>query len=222
MPDLSSLPVAVVVVLGILLLLWFAAGTQWNVGRGQRILRWLQPGLPQLAERTTLRWLGSSAVEMQMSSPKAPFREATLVLVMEPRDVPLMWAWSRLRGRRDLLILRGRLRHPPRLQLELLDARSWTGREALRSLDRSAWLQSEAAPAGLTLLHGGDTDPSLAAPLLEQLQQISPYVARLSVQRTPPHFQAHMAIPDLAQVSGKQFVEILRQVGTNLSSGKAE
>ena len=218
MPDLSSVPVAAAILVGILALIWFATGTQWNVRRGHRVLQWIQPGLPHLAERTTLRWLGSSVVEMHMSNAKPPFREATLLLVMEPRDIPFLWAWSRLRGRRDLLILRGRLRQPPRYQMELLDAQSWSGREALRSIDRSAWLQAETPPAGLTLLHASNTDPALAGDLFRRLEQISPYTARLSVQRQPPHFQAYVGLPNFAQVSGKQFVDVMRRIGADLST----
>ena len=43
---------------------WFAAGTIWNVRTGRELMRWMQDGLPLLGSRTTVRWLGSTAVEM--------------------------------------------------------------------------------------------------------------------------------------------------------------
>src|SRR5512143_1159603 len=43
---------------------WFAWGTIANVRKGRELMRWMQGGLPALGERTTVRWLGSSVVEM--------------------------------------------------------------------------------------------------------------------------------------------------------------
>ena len=86
---------------------WFAAGTIWNVRTGRELMRWMQGGLPALGERTTVRWLGSTAVEMVIRDGKAPFAGVTLVIFLEARDTPWMWAIGRSRGRRDTLIIRG-------------------------------------------------------------------------------------------------------------------
>ena len=86
---------------------WFAAGTIWNVRTGRELMRWMQGGLPALGERTTVRWLGSTAVEMVIRDGKAPFAGVTMVIFMEARDTPWMWAIGRSRGRRDTLIIRG-------------------------------------------------------------------------------------------------------------------
>ena len=102
-----SLPLAIFI-LGVLLVVgWFAAGTHFNVRKGEAALRWLQDGLPLVGEKTTLRWLGSSAIELKIADAKPPFREAEVVVVLEPRDVPILWWFARLRGRRDLLMPRG-------------------------------------------------------------------------------------------------------------------
>jgi hypothetical protein len=50
---------------------WFAAGTIWNVRTGRALLRWMQDGLPLLGERTTVRWLCSTAVETAIPQGKA-------------------------------------------------------------------------------------------------------------------------------------------------------
>ncbi len=106
---------------------WFAAGTIWNVRKGSALMRWMQGGadgeaggLRALGERTTVRWLGSTAVEMVIRDAKAPFTEVTLVIFLEPRDMPWMWALGRSRGRRDTLIIRAVLRRAPEFELEAL------------------------------------------------------------------------------------------------------
>ncbi len=119
----SAFILAALVVVG-----WFAIGTQWNIRRGHRLLRWLQDGLPVLGAKTTLRWLGSSAVELKVADARAPLRSAEVFLVLEPRDLPILWWLFRARGRRDLLIVRGELRGTPPLEFEALDPSAWSPR----------------------------------------------------------------------------------------------
>ncbi len=126
---------------------WFAAGTIWNVRQGRALMRWMQDGLPLLGERTTVRWLGSTAVEMVIRDGKAPFAGVTLVIFLEPRDMPWMWALGRVRGRRDTLIIRGVLRRAPAVEFEVLDPVSWSGREALPRVP-SDWLMRQATAPG--------------------------------------------------------------------------
>ena len=143
-----------IAIAAVALVAWFAAGTIWNVRRGRLLMRWMQDGLPVLGERTTVRWLGSTAVEMTIREGKAPFASLTLVIFLEARDVPWMWALGRARGRRDVLIIRGALRRPPEFELEALDAGSWSGREALRRVPPE-WLVRQAAATGDVVVHYG-------------------------------------------------------------------
>jgi len=87
-------------VLAIVVVAWFAAGSIYNVRRGREALRWMQGGLPALGTRTTVRWMGTTAVQLVLSEPRPPFREVTLIVFLEPRDIPWTWALSRPRGRR--------------------------------------------------------------------------------------------------------------------------
>jgi hypothetical protein len=87
MQDLGGIGPAIVIALLIVVMLWFTLGTQRNIRKGNHLLVWLQEDLPRIGPRTTLRWLGSSAVELTIVEPREPFRTATVVLVLEPRDV---------------------------------------------------------------------------------------------------------------------------------------
>jgi hypothetical protein len=180
---------------------WFAAGTIWNVRSGRALMRWMQDGLPLLGSRTTVRWLGSSVVEMVIGDARAPFSAATLVIFLEPRDLP-WWPLSRARGRRDTLIVRGALRQAPALELEALDTRSWSGRDALPRVPRG-WLARE----GDIAVHYPST-PALqrADALLARAQGAGMRPARLSIRRAEPHFQLHVPLPD-RQRSAREFFE---------------
>ena len=78
-----------------LLVAWFAAGTIWNVRLGSQVMRWMQEGLPVLGSRSTVRWLGSSVVELVINEGKAALASAAVVIFMEPRDLP-WWPLSRM------------------------------------------------------------------------------------------------------------------------------
>ena len=84
----------------------FAFGMIFNLRRGDTYLRWMQGGMPKVAERTTLRWLGSTVAELTLIKTRKPFRQLAILLVFEPRDLFPMLGWLYLLGRRDTLILR--------------------------------------------------------------------------------------------------------------------
>jgi len=190
---------------------WFAAGTIWNVRKGRETMRWMQgvgsdDGLRLIGERTTVRWLGSTAVELVIDQGKAEFARVTVVIFLEPRDLP-WWPLSRLRGRRDTLIVRGVLRHAPSFELEALDTASWSARDALPRVPRD-WVQA-AAPGGVLVHHAGAAALGHAYALLEIAQRAGMKVWRLSVRRTEPHFQLHVRLPDQRQ-SARDFFEAVQ------------
>jgi len=182
----------------VVIVAWFAAGTIWNVRKGRELMRWMQGGLPVIGERTTVRWLGSSAVELVIDQGKAQFARAAVVIFLEPRDLP-WWPLSRLRGRRDALIVRGVLRRAPSFELEALDPASWSGRDALPRVPRDWLLGQAAAPSGVIVHHAGAAALGHAYALLEIAQRAGMKVQRLSVRRTEPSFQLHVLLPDDSQ-----------------------
>ena len=133
-PELAIFVVVVIAIVG-----WFALGTHLNVRKGHRFLEWLQSGLPLVGEKTTLRWLGSSVVHLQIENAREPFRRVEVLVVLEPRDVPPLWLLSRLRGRRDLLIVRTELRSVPKMQVEILDPQAWSTRAVEKEVRQQQW-----------------------------------------------------------------------------------
>jgi hypothetical protein len=177
-------------------MVWFAAGSIWNVRKGKSTMRWMQGGLHLLCERTTVRWLGTTAIELVLSKPKPPFDEATLVIFLEPRDVPWLWGFSRSRGRRDTLILRARLHRAPHGDLEALDRSSFAGRDALRRMASERWSVREgAAPGARPVFYKVEGTLPLADDLLELARAGGMTVRRLSVRRAEPHLQLHIDLP---------------------------
>lgn len=196
-------------IVAIVVVAWFAAGTISNVAAGRALMRWMQGGLPALGERTTVRWLGSTAVEMTIRDGKAPFASATLVIFLEPRDLPWMWALGRARGRRDTLIVRGVLRRTPALEFEALEPASWSGRDALARVPPE-WLVREAgAPGEVVVHHASAAALGQAEAMLALARGAGLAVTRLSVRRAEPNFQLHVPLPDRRRPA-RDFFETVR------------
>jgi len=130
---------SIFVILVILVVGWFALGTHINVRKGHDAMRWLQSGLPAIGEKTTLRWLGSSVLQLQIEKAHPPFRRAEVLVVLEPRDVPPLWLLSRLQGRRDMLIVRAELQTLPRMRFELLDRNGWGTKRVEGEVKQQGW-----------------------------------------------------------------------------------
>ena len=220
MPDLSAFVPSIAILLLVALMLWFAFGTQRNIRRGNDLRRWAQGGLPLLGKRATLRWLGSSAVEVTLVEPVAPFREAQLLAVLEPRDVGWLWALARARGRRDFLIVRATLRRSPGYDLEAGDSRGWTGREGLARLDERVeegpWTDA-SWPDGVQVRHSPGADVAGMRRAWDELQRASGGVWRLSVQRVVPHLEVHLIPPDTATTSAERLFRVVHDLAEALS-----
>jgi hypothetical protein len=167
-------------------------------------MRWMQGGLPLLGGRSTVRWLGSSAVELVINEGKAQFAKVTVVVFLEPRDLP-WWPVSRARGRRDTLIVRGVMRRTPALELEILDPASWSCRDALPRVPRE-WSVREGS---LVVHHESAAALALADALLARVERAGMVVGRLSVRRAEPHFQLHVRLPDRGRPA-REFFEAVQ------------
>jgi len=212
-PTQAILFVVVAVVMG-----WFAFGVVWNIRRGNAVLKWMQDGLPRLGEKTTLRWMGSSAVELVIAKARQPFRRVELIVVLEPRDVPWFWLMSRAQGRRDMLIVRGQLATAPQFEFDLLSPGSWSERETVGRGAGKQWETESLSDARFRA-------PSATRPLsrqiapaaLEAARNVNPIVWRLSSRRESPQFELHIPLPDPRREDASDYFNALRDLGEQMS-----
>ena len=202
------LVIAVVIVMG-----WFAFGVIYNLRRGDALLKWMQNGLPNIGQRTTFRWLGTSVAEMVIAQAKKPFRRLETLLVFKPRDVFWMTIIAYFQGRDDIVIFRAQLGTAPLVDLELADPKTWSGRNALKQVVERKW-ESKAyqglqlmAPKGLLDLATTTID-GLAAPM----QKLSPRYARFSLRRDAPNLELHVPFPAYRTSDAAQYFEALRDL----------
>jgi hypothetical protein len=218
MPPLEAFGPSIAIGLILVVMLWFALGTQRNIRNGNDFLRWLQGGLPLLGRRTTLRWLGSSAVELRIVEPEPPFREVTVIEVLEPRDVAVLWAFARSRGRRDFVIIRANLVRAPRFSMDVRDPRGWTGRrEGGEAEDQRHALDW---PGGGVALVGPGADEAVVRRTWGELTSVTDGVWRLTVQPLVPHVEIHFRPPASPGTTADRVLTPIRELAATLDGDR--
>jgi hypothetical protein len=216
MPDLGAVFPGLALAALVVVLVWFAFGTQMNVRRGNRMMGWLQEGLPVLGPRATLRWMGSSVVALTILDPQPPFRSAEVLVILEPRDLGAIWALARRRGRRDLLLVRASMAHAPRFAADFADPRRWIPPGASAQDDDPQLVlrpPDGSAPCSYEVRDDGSAPLEALRSSWEALAASSGGAWRLSVRRTVPHLEIHVLPPsDLARSGSARLFTGIRQL----------
>lgn len=202
----------------VLVIGWFGVGSAINVRRGNAALKWLQGGLKLLGDKATVRWIGTTAVQLGLANAKEPFEEAAVVVFLAPRDLPWLWVLSRYRGRRDTLILRTKLAKAPVEDVELLDRGSWSGRDALREMKQERWsVREPLVPGSLPAFYKYESALAKGDALMAAAAEAGTAVRRLSIRRSEPHFTFHVDLP-AAPLDAAGFFRTVRALGELASS----
>jgi hypothetical protein len=205
----------ILIIVAIIIMGWFAFGIVYNLRRGDALLRWMQSGLPDIGQRTTFRWLGTSVAELVIAHAKKPFRRLETLLVLKPRDIFWMTIAAYFQGREDIIIFRAHLHTTPLMDLELVDPKTWSGRNALKQVIERRWEHKEyngmqlLAPKGLLDLASTGLD-KLAVPM----QKLSPRYARFSLRRdaSQPNLELHVPFPAYHTSDASEYFQALRDL----------
>lgn len=209
---IAATPATLVIAVCFLLLVWYFIGAQWNRRRSRLFVRGLAKGFAGLDPPPKIQWLGSSAFQILAANPPEPFKNLGIMVVLEPREMLLLWVVNRFRGRQDLLVIRGELRQDPSRELELFDLSSPTGREGSRSAEAEQWVVADAdVPPNLRWAYpASQADPRPRwAGILEGL----PFrLHRLSIRRASPHLLLSLA-PAPGEFPGDLLLQRLLAIG---------
>ncbi len=153
--------------------------------------------------------MAASVMELKIQQAKAPFRSATVLVVLEPRDVAPLWAFARLRGRRDLFIFRGVLQKSPRTELEAHDPTSWSARGIVHRLKAERW--AEVSLPSPLVAYARSQSPA-AAELVDAAALDACPLVRLAVRRAEPHLEVHWRLDPLRRYGAERVFAMLRQL----------
>lgn len=184
----------------ILLVLGYLGGQWLNRQRSRKLGNWLQAGIGALGGRVAWRWIKSvtSGAEVTVQEARAPYRNLSISYYLLTREFPPLWLWEQIRGKRDLLAIKGDLRLQPGREFEILPVKGKLRKE-LDAATADAPYQWIELSDGLALGGRGAVDKVALERAAEFMQSYGPYVERISLRRRTPNVMAFFRMAGLEQ-----------------------
>jgi len=194
-----------------LLVVWYIVGWQMNRKRGEQLLEWVLQGLRALGgDQITVSKLGTSGFQVSVTRVQAPFKSIEATILLQPREILLLWIFNLLRGRTDYLVFKATLRAWPQGEIEVMK-RSRLGKQVLKGLDEETWMSQETA-SGLVIACRGEKGQQQAAAISRLVEDLSPRLLRLSLSKKDPHFLVTLSLAGLDEQSALFLLSSLRDL----------
>lgn len=193
----------IVIGLSAFLFIWYFWAGSVNRKRGTAAYRWLYRALGTVGEVSDAEWIGAANMGARLTVGRAtkPFRRVEAHYLLEPREFPPYWLFSRLKGKRDEVLIQVVLRSAPKGSLEI---KRTTG-------NRSGQLiAGHQIQSGFELV---DSDLDRNAPLLSAvnnfLAEHGETVKRIVIQPDNPHLEINARIKPLLESPAESYFGIL-------------
>jgi len=202
--------------LGVILVAWYWAGNELMRRRAHRLALWSKRVIDPLGGTQTIRWLGGQAFRLEVEGAQAPFRSLSLTGLVESWDVPMVWAWNRMHGRRDMVLLQASLNQQPMWGLEVFRAGTLLASDARLFARQEGW--PEAPLGDLIVAAPGDAPRQLASELLGLIDVERSRLVRLAVRRQGHHVTLALNVPDPASFDPTLFARVASEVAARIIS----
>jgi hypothetical protein len=216
---MSNLATQIAIVLCILLAAWYVVGWQLNRRRGERLLEWVIRALRASGEQVTVTRLGTSGFQVNVKRAHAPFEAMEATVLLQPREILLLWILNLLRGRADSLVVRGTLRTPPRGDVEAAGRKSPLAGRLMKGIGESGWSHQET-PSGLMVASRGKGGHQQAEAISHLVEDLSPRLVRLSLSKKAPHVLANLSMAGMDEQTVALVLSSLRNVAQTVASGR--
>jgi hypothetical protein len=208
---MSDLATQVVIALCLLLTVWYVVGWRLNRTRGGHLLEWIVRGLRASGDQITVSRLGMSGFQVNVRRARAPFKTIEATIILQPREILLLWILNLLRGRSDYLVLKSTLRGSPRGEVEVIGDRGSLIGRVRKGGDENGWTRGDT-DSGLAIAFQGKGGQQLADAISQSVEDLSPRLVRLSLGKKAPHLLANLSLAGLDQESALLLLSSLRDL----------
>ncbi len=211
MPQVESRVVLpLVVVLGTFFIGWYLVGNEIMRRHARRLAIWSKRTLDPLGGTQAVQWLTLHAFRLEVEGAAAPFQRGSLTGLTESWDVPMIWLWNRLRGRRDMVLAQMTLHQQPLWGFEVYRPGSLLSKDSRHLARLEGW---EEQPLGeLMVAAAGDAPRQLAGRLVAELGDYRSRLVRLAVRRAGPHLTLALTVPERGRPDPLDFQRLLQRV----------
>jgi hypothetical protein len=178
-----------------LLVVWYIVGWQMNRRRGERLLEWALQGLRAFGDQITVSRLGTSGFQVNVAKAQAPFKKIEATILLQPREILLLWIFNLLRGRKDHLVFKATLRTWPRGEIEVMKTGRLSG-GVLEELGEKTWTCQETA-GGLVMAYRGKQGQQQVDAISHLVENLSARLLRLSLSKKDPHLLVSLSLAGL-------------------------
>jgi len=215
---MSDLATQAVIAFCILLIIWYVVGWQMNRRQGRRLLGWILQGLRALGDQITVSRLGTSGFQVNVRKAQAPFKRIEATILLQPREMLLLWIFNLLRGGADYLVFKSILRASPRGEVEMVKKRGRLARRVLKGLDERAWTRQETA-GGLVIACRGKQGQQQTDAISHLVEDLSPRLLRLSLSKKAPHLLVSLSLAGLDEQAALLLLSSLRDLAQAVTPG---
>jgi hypothetical protein len=215
---MSDLTTQAVIAFCILLIIWYVVGWQMNRRRGRRLLEWTVQGLRAFDGQITVSRLGTSGFQVNMTKAQPPFKRIEATILLESRELLLLWIFHLLRGEGDYLVFKSTLRASPRGEVEMVKKRGRLAGKVLKSLHEKAWTRRET-DGGLVIACRGKQGQQQADAISHLVEDLSPRLLRLSLSKNPPHLLVSLSLAGLDEQSAPLLLSSLQDLAQTVGAG---
>src|SRR5512143_363677 len=215
---LGSVALDVIVTVA-LVLAWYAWFRRHNRRKSIEVLQRIKTAFAGHAQIVGVRWAGSSRLSVRLRVLSALFQHASVLIEMYPRELPLNWAWARLRRRKETLTFEADLECPPAFNLEVHNHR-WCGRTRNFPRNRGKVAVEHCGPFVLTTRNDWQREITTMMTALVASRDCD--FLSVSFRRTSPHFCASVPLNSLSPESEceAEIFDVLRELASCASASR--
>ena len=155
---------------------------------------------------------------MNVGKAQVPFKKMEATILLQPREILLLWIFNRLRGRADHLVLKGTLRASPRGEVEVIKKRGRLAGRVLKGLDEGVWVRQETA-GGLVMACRGEKGHHQADAISHLVEDLSPRLLRLSLNKKAPHLLVNLSLAGIDERSALLLLSSLQDLAQIVARG---
>ena len=199
----------IVIGLSAFLSIWYFIVLSQNRRRGLAAYRWLYRCLGEMGKVSHAEWIGSSNIGARLVVRKAtkPFRYVEASYRLEPREFLPYWLFSRLRGKKDEVVIRVTLHFDPKASFEI------NKREIRDLLNRPP--AGELVPQDPHIANADPAEIQARTVANTFLSEFGASVEKMVLQREAPHLMICARLKPLLRSPAESFLKTLLRLFQN-------
>ena len=208
-----------VVVAVALLVAWYLWFRHYNRHKSIEVLQRIKSAFAGHAQIVGVRWASASRFSVRLRMLSTLFQHASVLVELQPRELPPKWLWARLRHHKEALTFEADLECQPAFNLEVHNHR-WFGRT--RSFPKSSGSVAVEHCGPFVLTTRNDWQREITTMMTALVASRDCDFLSVSFRRTSPHFSATVPLESFSPDSqcDAEIFEVLLELASCASASR--